>query len=245
MVDYLIRLDDACPFMDSRKWKFIEEILDKYDIKPLVGIIPNAKDKLVLREDEDLSFWKKANIWQNKGWAIALHGYDHIYQTKEGGLNPLWKRSEYAGLSYEEQRKKIREGIEILHSHGIEPNYFFAPSHTFDENTLKALWRETDIRIVSDTYSLKPYKKYGFAFIPCQMGHPEIMKIPGLFTICLHPNIMDEAQMMKLEQFLEANQRKVLKFSDIDTEHLGSMRWVDRAVQWAYFTIRRLKQWIR
>ena len=41
---YLVRLDDASEYMDIEKWKIVEGILDKYQIKPLVGIIPDNKD---------------------------------------------------------------------------------------------------------------------------------------------------------------------------------------------------------
>ena len=41
---YLIRLDDACPTMDWGKWRRMERILDKYKVKPMVGIIPENND---------------------------------------------------------------------------------------------------------------------------------------------------------------------------------------------------------
>ena len=41
---YLIRLDDACPTMDVVKWDKIEKMLDKYHIKPMVGIVPANND---------------------------------------------------------------------------------------------------------------------------------------------------------------------------------------------------------
>ena len=41
---YLIRLDDACPTMDSVKWEKMLNILDRYEVKPMVGIIPHNED---------------------------------------------------------------------------------------------------------------------------------------------------------------------------------------------------------
>ena len=75
---YLIRLDDACPTMDKMKWDRIEEILDKFNIKPLVGIIPANNDSELFINEYDSTFWNKARLWQLKGWSIALHGYDQI-----------------------------------------------------------------------------------------------------------------------------------------------------------------------
>ena len=40
----LLRLDDASDYMDIEKWQRLEEFLDRYGIKPLVGIIPDNQD---------------------------------------------------------------------------------------------------------------------------------------------------------------------------------------------------------
>ena len=44
MLKFILRLDDAAPTMNKEKWDKIEKILDKYNIKPIVGIIPDNKD---------------------------------------------------------------------------------------------------------------------------------------------------------------------------------------------------------
>ena len=126
---YLIRLDDACPYMDRVKWQRMENILDKYGVKPLVGIIPANADLKTMIDPDDNNFWVKAHSWVKKGWSIALHGYDHVCISDDGmkGLNPFWRRSEFAGLSLELQREKIRNGYAVLKEQGFEPKYFFAP----------------------------------------------------------------------------------------------------------------------
>ena len=54
MRTYLIRLDDASEYMDLDKWSRMEELLDKYNIKPIFGIIPDNQDpKLVYFESEE------------------------------------------------------------------------------------------------------------------------------------------------------------------------------------------------
>lgn len=240
---YLIRLDDACPTMDSMKWQQIETLLDIYKIKPMVGVVPRCKDPDLYHQKADPDFWRKVYLWQEKGWTIALHGYDHCYISKKGtdGLNPLWDRSEFSGVSLEIQKKKIREGIEEFKKHGITPNSFFAPSHTFDKNTLIALKDESDIRIISDTYALKPYNYDGFSFVPCQLGHPQKMSIPGVFTICIHPNAMKESQMEEFEHFLKKNDSQIIGFNNIDYLNLKRMRFIDRIVQWLYFKYKILR----
>ena len=106
MSKYIIRLDDACEKMDVEKWDRMEKLLDKYKVKPLVGVIPHCEDPMMDKYEFDAEFWKKVEIWKNKGWTIAMHGYNHVYGTPCGGMNPVNKRSEFAGLSYEEQAEK-------------------------------------------------------------------------------------------------------------------------------------------
>ncbi len=239
---YLIRLDDACPYMDRVKWQRMEEILDKYGIKPLVGIIPANADPETKIDADDLHFWEKVQNWSKKGWAIALHGFDHICITHDGGINPVHKRSEFAGLSIEEQARKIENGYMILKENGIEPEYFFAPSHTYDKNTIKAIIDKTPIRIISDTISTKPYRlNNGMIVVPCQMGRCRKMQISGYWTACYHPNIMDDRQFEMLETFLKENHQDFISFGDLPLAHVGSKTIFDRLLSFCYFTMRRLK----
>ena len=182
---YLIRLDDASYFMKIEKWNQIETILDKYSIKPIVGIIPKNEDSMFQKYKFNDGFWDKALKWQEKGWIIALHGYEHKYVSSNSGINPIHKRSEFAGLSLEEQKFKIQNGYNILKNKGLFPKVFFAPSHTFDKNTLIAIKEETPIKIISDTVSNDIYFKNDLYFIPVQTGKPR--KLPfKVITICLH-----------------------------------------------------------
>ena len=241
-VKYLIRLDDACPCMFHERWNRIEEILDEYGVKPLVGIIPANADPDTMKWQEDGHFWEKAINWEKKGWEIALHGYDHVCISNEGlnGLNPVWARSEFAGVPLEDQRRKIAMGGAILKEHGLHPKYFFAPSHTFDENTLVALREETDIRIISDTIALKPYRENGFTFIPQIFGHCVKMPLPGVYTFCLHPNAMNDAQFAQTERFLQAHSSEFISFNDLDLENLSGKDIISKLLSWAYFMRRKL-----
>ena len=83
----------------------METLLNKYSIKPIVGIIPDNMDLELLKYKKVNDFWKKAKMWENNGWTIAMHGYQHLYKTKEGGINPVNLRSEFAGLEYELQQE--------------------------------------------------------------------------------------------------------------------------------------------
>lgn len=240
---YLIRLDDACPCMDSKKWLLMEDILDKYGVKPLVGIIPANADPKTMIESEDPGFWGKAHSWEKKGWQIALHGYDHVCISDEGmnGLNPFWKRSEFAGLSIGHQREKIRAGIEIFRQHGFDPKFFFAPSHTFDEKTLIALKEESNIKIISDTIALKPYKKGEFTYIPQITGHCVKMLIAGVYTFCFHPNTMKDEDFEALERFLQRYRDHFVDFDSIDINKAKPLSLLDKFVSGIFFGIRKIR----
>lgn len=238
--NYLVRLDDACETMDTHKWQRIEDILDRYNIKPMVGIIPNNQDETLMIDKVDDAFWDKAFNWQKKEWTIALHGYDHVYVTQEGGINPVHKKSEFAGLSLKEQEEKMSKGFAILQDKNLDVKCFFAPSHTFDENTLKALYAKTSIRKVSDTIALFPYKKGEFVFFPQQFGYFRTINIPGYWTFCFHPNSMKNNDFDVVDSFIKKNRNKFISFDEIETEKLKSKSVMDKVLNYFYFMKRKL-----
>ena len=231
MPKYILRLDDACPRRDVAKWNRMEALLDKYGVKPIVGIIPDCKDPDMASFTEDADFWtNRIQCWQSKGWQLALHGYNHVFKTECGGINPVNKRSEFAGVSFEEQKKMIADGVRILRNYEINPKVFFAPAHTFDENTIKALIEESDIRIISDTPANKPYSKYGMTFVPQQSGR--VRKLPfNTVTFCYHPNTMSDSAFILLEMFLQKN-----KFEEFPIEQVSrKMSLIDKFLMRIYY----------
>lgn len=240
MSKYIIRLDDASDHMDLKKWNRIEKLLDQYDVKPVFGIIPKNRDQsLVFTYKRNPDFWNLMHSWVGKGWIPAMHGYEHKYVTKEGGINPVHKLSEFAGLSYEEQAEKLQNGWNILLDHGIRPDIFFAPSHTFDKNTLKALAEKTTIRIISDTIASDIYKDGKFWFIPQQSG--KVRKLPfKTVTFCYHPNTMDKDAYNELEQFLCINHKS---FVSLDKQRIllchRKINIIDLLLRKAYFMFRQ------
>ena len=164
--------------------------------------------------DRNPQFWAMAKTWQDKGWAIALHGHTHVYESQSGGINPVNNRSEFAGLSLDAQREKIREGILIFNRHGIKPELFFAPAHTFDGDTLRALKLESQIRVISDTVAYDIYYSDGFYFIPQQAGM--VRRLPfKVVTFCYHPNNMGELGFKQLEDFIRRNKARFGSFRDL------------------------------
>lgn len=237
---YLLRLDDASDYMDVVKWRRVERLFDKYGVKPLVGVIPDNHDsKFVDAYERDDGFWTKAKAWEAKGWTLALHGWHHVYTTKCVGINPAGRKSEFAGVPLESQCEMIRDGLAILKSRRIEPKVFFAPSHTYDNNTLEALRRESDIRIISDTVANDVYFRWGFYFIPVQSGRCRSLPLK-LVTICLHPNLMSEEGFFKLEQFIRAHKDEITSFGEINLD--GRVRSsFDKLLQLVYCLVKKLK----
>jgi predicted deacetylase len=243
MKHYLIRLDDACPSMHYENWGRMESLLDKYGIKPMVGVIPHNQDPKQQIDSEDDSFWLYVKKWEQKGWAVALHGYNHCYTSQMGlkGLNPMWKKSEFAGLPLEEQKMKIREGVQFLREHGIDPKYFFAPSHTFDENTLNALREESSIRLISDTIATGPYRYKDFIFIPQFSGQCRVIRLNGLFTFCFHPNTMKDDAFKQTEDFLKKYSALFTSFDALPLENVKKKSLFDRLFSSSYFAYRRIR----
>lgn len=211
MTKYIMRLDDACEKRNIENWDRIEKLLDRYNVKPLVGVIPNCEDSSMDQYVLDDIYSIRLNNWVNKGWTIALHGYNHVYSSDSGGINPVNYRSEFAGESLEIQKEKIRSGLRILKKHGISPKVFFAPSHTFDKNTLKALLEESEIRIISDTVAYDSYSDYGFTFVPQQTGKVRYLPFKKV-TFCYHPNTMKDEDFLELEEFISKNHTKFIDF---------------------------------
>lgn len=242
MSRYIMRLDDACPRHDRERWQRMEELLTAYGVRPLVGIIPACKDPMMDRYPEDEHFWERARAWQARGWCMALHGCDHVYTSSSGGMNPVNPRSEFAGLPLETQEEKIRRGLSQLRQEGIEPKVFFAPSHTFDENTLMALKACSDIRLISDTVAKAVYCRDGFTFVPQQSGR--VRKLPfDMVTFCYHPNELDEQGFRELEAFLRVHEGEFISFPLGQSERKEN--WEDRLLRRAYFGLRRLRKTLK
>ncbi len=235
MSKYVLRLDDACERRNVANWDRMERLLDQYGVRPLVGVIPHCEDPMMAQYAADEQFWSRVDRWIAKGWTMALHGYNHVYSTKEGGLNPVNARSEFAGESLAVQRQKIEDGVGIFRAHGIEPKVFFAPSHTFDENTLRALREKSSITVISDTVANRPYRRYGMTFVPQQSGRARPLPF-AVVTFCYHPNTMSEKAFAELERFLRKRSHKFIPFPAEETQRAPG-GW-DRLLERLYFARR-------
>ena len=181
----LVRFDDICPTMDFEQFARAEKLFEQYNIKPLLGVIPECKDPVLQIEPAHKDFWDWILSLQKKGYKIAMHGCFHVYDIEKKGIVNNGTHSEFAGHTYEEQLEKIRYGKKILSEHGITTDTFFAPSHSYDLNTLRALKAE-GFKYLSDGRTKKPVMRCGLKCLPCRsFGIPRNAK-RGLHTAVMH-----------------------------------------------------------
>lgn len=199
---YLIRLDDACHTMARSRWQLVEQVLDAHGVRPIVAVIPESRDPKLSFDSADPEFWERVRSWARKGWTVAMHGHTHLmHAVQKAPVLPFYRRSEFAGLTLEEQSVKIRASWQRFLANGVEPRVWVAPAHSFDLLTLQALRRETTIRVVSDGIAWNSYLEHDFNWIPQQLW--SLVERPsGLWTVCLHPNKMDDGAVTALDQAL-------------------------------------------
>ena len=168
----------------------------------------------------DPCFWDRVRKWQQKRWAIALHGLHHVYHPIPKGARSLISisdKSEFVGLPLNSQRDIIKAAWTRLLSKGVEPIIFMAPSHAFDVNTLVALYKETDIRIITDGFSLFPFREGGFIWIPQQLWRFRNMPF-GMWTVCLHPNTATTVQLKRVIADLVRYRDRIISVDDINKD---------------------------
>ncbi|WP_052356450.1 DUF2334 domain-containing protein [[Clostridium] dakarense] len=240
---YLFRLDDICENMNWDNFNKLKEIFIKNDIKPIIGVIPKNTDKKLLKYDTcNIDFWDEIKKLQDKeNWSIALHGFNHHFETRNSGILGINNRSEFAGLSKEVQNIKIKEGKNILNHYGINSELFMAPAHSFDETTLECL-KENEINIITDGYSLWPYYEYDMLFIPQLFASPRKMPF-GIYTWCIHLNAMSTDDINSIKSFIENNKENIISFKNIINykSNFKSNKIIRLLLQKLLIIIRRIK----
>jgi len=184
---YMLRFDDICPTMNWEVWEAIERNLILHGIRPMLAVVPDNQDKGLMIDPPAEDFWERVRDWQRRGYAIALHGYQHVYINRERGLMRLTAHSEFTGLPYEVQAEKLEKGMAIFAKHGIRADAWIAPSHSFDRNTLAVL-DKLGLRTVCDGLWPWPHKdEDGIFWVPQQLWR-FAPKSSGIWTVCCHHN---------------------------------------------------------
>lgn len=235
---YVLRFDDLCPTANWQIWDRVEELLDQFGVKPIVSIIPDNRDKALHHGRPGENFWDRAQSWQRRGWTLGLHGYQHCYLTKQAGMYGRSAVSEFAGLPYEVQEIKIQNAIRIFHEHGLKPEVWVAPAHSFDTNTVEVLLR-MGVQIINDGYALYPYvDDQGMVWIPQQVGRFRNLPI-GIWTVCFHFNRWEDDDLKRFRDDLERFRSQILSVNDVlpfckrrqTWMHAGAARLLDASLR--------------
>lgn len=201
---FIVRFDDICNQMDIDRFLLVKNYLDNKNIKSILGVIPDNRDRNFQNFSVNNDFWDLLAVFKSNGDLIAQHGFQHIYHTKNSGILGINKDSEFAGLSYNEQLTMLKNGKDILVDHNMWQPIFMAPSHSFDLNTIKAL-KNLGFTTITDGFSLYPYFYNDMFFLPQLFSSTKSFGI-GVYTICLHTNTISDNQIKKLFNFIDDNE---------------------------------------
>lgn len=236
-----IRMDDITPDMNWENFLRFKRLCDRYQIKPLIGVVPDNQDenlhfesasqnKIVSASGKAVSFdltdtdnqpsdipqdyWGYLRRLQQEGWRIAQHGYIHCYHTQKMGCFPLNKLSEFAGIPYQQQYEALKAGKELLQSHGIDTDIFMAPAHSYDKNTLRAL-KKLGFAKLTDGFGKVPYQWCGFIFYPISYRQSSsLKKASGYTTFVVHANGMNQGDFKQYEHLFQTYSDRLISFTE-------------------------------
>ena len=244
--EYLLRFDDLSPTMDRTRWERFVPLLERYDVKPILAVVPENHDPELMVAPEDAGFWSEMRDWQRRGAAIGLHGYRHLCVSEGRGLVPLHRQTEFAGVGEMEQREWIEAGLEILRGHGLEARIWVGPRHGTDAATVRAL-RAAGIGAISDGLWERPAQWQGATWIPQQLWEPREMG-GGVWTICLHAHTATGALVERLEGFLKRHAERFTTVERVLEEwpegKYGMREWAQQAWRLGKRRVKQMKQGI-
>jgi hypothetical protein len=237
---YLVRFDDLCPGMNWNVWFRLERVLLESGCEPLLAVVPDNQDPALNVAVPRADFWDHVRAWQRRGWAIGLHGYQHLYTSTAAGLLHRNHYSEFAGLAQRAQEAKLRAGLEKLRREGVRADCFVAPAHSFDRTTLDLLVRH-GVDCLSDGYSLEPFRcGRGLLWVPQQMACFRPLPF-GTWTICLHFNDWRDADLERFRGDLLRYHQRLTRLAEIRREFAERReQWLDRAL---FASLRAARSW--
>jgi predicted deacetylase len=242
---YLIRFDDICPTMNWAVWRKVEAFLAGLAVDPILAVVPDNQDESLKVEQRNERFWDEVRGWQARGWTIGLHGYQHRYVSRNGGLMGINEASEFSGLPYGEQEAKLRMASDIFKRENVRPDLWIAPSHSFDQCTLKSL-RSIGIGCLSDGFSLYPYQDSNeMLWVPQQLWH--FRRLPlGVWTVCFHLNHWTDQDVTRFEADVQKFKPEITNFPSVVSRYKGRRSTVgDWLFARGYGTALKTREWLR
>jgi peptidoglycan/xylan/chitin deacetylase (PgdA/CDA1 family) len=169
---------------------------------------------------------------------VALHGYTHVNIRPQS-----WRKAtEFAGLDYQSQYLKIREGKNFLEKAlGASIDTFIPPWSTYDANTLLAL-EQLKFRGISANLSGYDNPSCPLKFLPCTsslMELPDVLryaqrhgKDPQIVCVLFHEydfreinyEVRGETKQIRFQDFVE-----IIKF--IASQKYIKVRTIDQLIR--------------
>ena len=209
-----VRMDDITPDMNWDNFSFFRDLFDKLGITPLLGIVPKNSDKNLQIEPEREDFYEIMKGLKQEGYVLAMHGYQHLYTTKNGGCFPLNHFSEFAGVPYEQQKRMLADGKRILSENGIETDIFMAPAHSYDNNTLRAL-KEVGFTKLTDGFGTTPYLWKEVVFYPISFRLAgSLKKQKGYTTLVIHANTINDSDRQRYTTLFAQNRETFISYEE-------------------------------
>lgn len=237
-----VRLDDITPDMDWERFLQFKALLDRYQVKPLIGIVPDNQDENLKKQTKKSQipedFWSYIKELEADGWTLAMHGVHHVYTTEKGGLFPLNNFSEFAGIPLDKQKEMLSKGKQILKGKGIETDIFMAPAHSYDRNTLKAL-KEIGFTALTDGFGSNPYLWDGLKFYPISFNLSSTFKKKnGYSTMVVHTDTVTSDDMKRYESYFQNENIQWISFKEYLTEPVKTRNLI---IRWKEFLMAKAK----
>ena len=238
MARYLMRFDDINSRIDWEKFFKIKKVLEKHNIKSILGVVPNCLDRNLYSSKPLNNYFDYLRDCKKYGDFIAQHGYTHIYDSKSKGIFGSSHNSEFAGHTLKEQIRRISLGKQILKKERLWQPIFMAPSHSFDINTIIAL-KNFKFKFILDGFSLFPYQENNLNFIPQIVSKPLPKKLPCISQLCIHINTISNQDLSNLIYFIENNHEKFTTIDQIKSnEYL--LKFIDKIITYFFIFFYRI-----
>jgi predicted deacetylase len=201
-------------------WDSIETMLRELAVRPVLAVIPENADDVLRVCSPVADFWDRIREWQDLGWTIGMHGWQHRFVTKNGGILGLNQFSEFAGLSRSEQKEKLNRARDIFAKERIQSDLFIAPAHSFDRTTLELL-RELGFRYISDGFFPTPITdELGITWVPQQLWRYRWRPF-GTWTICFHMNSWTSSDVRGFRQSTARYEESISDFRNVIQQHVS------------------------
>ena len=94
---YILRLDDLCPTASRQRWQRFLGLIEEFEIKPILAVVPDNRDPDLELSPPEAEFWGRVRELELAGASIGLHGYQHLSNSRGRSLVALHRATEFAG----------------------------------------------------------------------------------------------------------------------------------------------------